>query len=118
MTMIFHITRREDWATARREGSYRAASLAREGFIHFSTRAQVVATANRYYRGQRDLVLLAVDPARLDAELRYEAPAEAPTSSERFPHLYGALSLAAVTAVLAFPPDAGDGWSALPPDCP
>ncbi len=115
MTNIYHITPRRDWEAARQVGSYRAASLEREGFIHLSTPEQVVGTANRYYRGQRDLVLLAVDPARLDAELRYEPSAEAPASSGRFPHLYGALNLAAVAAVLDFPPDADDGWSGLPP---
>ena len=114
MTTIFHITSRDAWEQGLRSGAYRAPSLDQQGFIHFSTAEQVVATANRYYRGQADLLLLEVDPARLAAELRYEPPAEAPDSAERFPHLYGALNLDAVTRVIAFPSDAGGGWSALP----
>ena len=114
MTKIFHITSRDAWQRALRSGVYRAPSLDQQGFIHFSTAEQVVATANRHYHGQADLLLLEVDATRLAAELRYEPSAEAPDSAERFPHLYGALNLDAVTRVIAFPPDADGGWSALP----
>jgi uncharacterized protein (DUF952 family) len=114
MTTIFHITVRSAWAAAQRDGAYRAASLDDVGFIHFSTREQVLRVANAFYRGQRDLVLLVVDPARLSAELRYEPPAEAPESAERFPHLYGALNFDAVIRAVDFPPDADSTWSALP----
>lgn len=118
MTTILHITTRAAWQTAQANGVYHAPSLATEGFIHLSTPEQVVGTANRYYRGQGDLVVLVVDAARLDAELRYEPPAEAPESSALFPHLYGALNLDAVVAVLDFPPDTESGWTALPPGIP
>src|SRR5262249_51211610 len=114
--MILHIIPREVWAQAQREGIYRAASLRQEGFIHFSLPEQVVGTANRFYTGQTDLLLLVVDPAKLRAELRYEPPLEAPESAVRFPHLYGALNLDAVVRVVAFPPNADGRWSALPPE--
>ncbi len=119
MTTIFHITTREAWTQAQRDGVYRAASLDAVGFIHFSKAEQVVDTANRFYRDQADLVLLVVDAARLLAELRYEPPAEdhgALTSDARFPHLYGALNLDAVIRAVDFPPDEDGSWSALPPD--
>lgn len=121
MTPIYHITTRAAWAQAQRDGVYRADSLTQEGFIHFSGREQVVRTANIYYAGQRDLVLLVVDPALLKSELRYEPPTHTPGSTasrrdEHFPHLYGALNLDAVARVVEFPPDAGDTWSHLPPE--
>lgn len=56
--MLFHITTRVAWAHALAAGSYRAPSLDREGFIHFSTDKQWLATANRFFRGQAGLVLL------------------------------------------------------------
>jgi uncharacterized protein (DUF952 family) len=112
--MIMHIVSHGDWAQAQRDGVYRAPSLDTVGFIHFSRPEQVVATANRFYQGQTDLVLLVVDPDRLHAQLRNERPAEAPESSEYFPHLYGALNLDAIVKVVAFPPDAEGQWSALP----
>lgn len=115
MTLIFHMTARAAWQQAQRDGAYRAESLAQVGFIHFSGAEQVVRVANALYSGQGDLVLLVVDPARLKAELRYETPADMPPGGERFPHLYGALNLDAVLRVVDFPPDAGSGWSRLPP---
>ncbi len=110
-TLLYHITSQHEWAAATAE--YTAPSLATEGFIHCSTVAQVVATANRFYRGQSGLVLLAIDPTRLHAPVRYEPPAEDPASPERFPHLYGALNVDAVRHVVPFAP-AADGTFALP----
>ncbi|HVU11938.1 MAG TPA: DUF952 domain-containing protein [Phototrophicaceae bacterium] len=112
--MILHIIPRDVWAQAQHNGSYHAASLEREGFIHFSKPEQVVGTANRFYTGQRDLLLLVVDPVKVQAEVRYEPPAENPASSERFPHIYGDLNLDAVIRVVDFPPDADGSWSKLP----
>lgn len=109
MSMIFHITDAATWAVAQAAGSYRAASLAGEGFIHLSTPAQIIGTANRFYHGQRGLLLLVVDPQLLAAELRYEEA----EPGQRFPHLYGPLNLDAVLAALPFPPEA-DGTFTLP----
>src|SRR5262249_30183226 len=98
--MILHIISRAAWSQAQQDGSYRPPSLEREGFIHFSKPMQVIRTANHFYKGQRDLVLLVVDPAKVAADIRYEPPAENPNSSERFPHIYGALNLDAVIRVV------------------
>ncbi len=111
--MILHITTRAAWEDAQAARVYRAPSLETEGFIHFSTAAQVTRVADAFYRGEPDLVLLVVDPARLLAPLRYEPPAEDATSPERFPHLYGPLNLDAVVSVVPFPPD-DDGSFSLP----
>lgn len=116
---IFHITARTAWEAAERDGIYRAASLDTEGFIHLSTRAQVIPTADLLFRGVAGLVLLEVDPDRLSADLRFEAPAgpAAPDIPDQFPHLYGPLEAAAVIAVYDLP--AGpDGRFALPSSLP
>jgi uncharacterized protein (DUF952 family) len=115
MQPIFHIVPRAEWEQAAPTGAYRPASLAQEGFIHCSTAEQVPDVANAFYRGQRDLVLLVIDPARLQAPLRYEPPAEAPQSAARFPHLYGPLNTDAVLRVAAFAPGA-DGSFSRPTD--
>lgn len=119
MTTIYHIITQNDWQQAQAAGTYHAESLTTQGFIHFSRRDQILLVANAVYHGQRDLLLLVVDPARLSAELRYEAPD--PTQpvphdpADRFPHLYGPLNLDAVERVVAFPPQA-DGTFRLPGD--
>jgi len=98
---IFHIALANEWSKALENGAYRTSSLDTEGFIHFSTGQQLLRTANKFYRGNRNVVLLLIDPKRLAAKLRYE-PIE---DGQEFPHLYGDLNLDAVTEVLPFDPE-------------
>jgi len=109
MTMIFHITPRSDWHQAQQLGTYQAASLETEGFIHCSQAKQVVWVANQFYRGHSGLVLLCIEPTKLTAELRYDEI----ETGEKFPHLYGALNLDAVVQVIDFPVQS-DGFFELP----
>lgn len=98
---VLHITTREAWERARADGSYAPASLAAEGFIHLSSPAQLAGTASRYYRGQRDLIVLVLDPARVEpGALRWEPS----TGGELFPHLYRAIDPAEVVAVRPLEP--------------
>jgi uncharacterized protein (DUF952 family) len=61
-----------------------------DGFIHFSTAAQVRETAVRHFHGQDDLVLLAINADVLP--LRWEPS----RGGDLFPHLYAPLPLDAV----------------------
>ena len=107
---IFHIAEAPAWDAAVVSGTYVVPGLETEGFIHLSTRAQFVATANRYYVGRTDLVLLEVDDTALASKsLRYEVS----TNNDRFPHLYSALPVGAVTRVHMFQPNA-DGVFGFP----
>lgn len=111
--MILHIAERGDWESAQRGGEYRPARFADDGFIHCSTPEQVLSVANAFYSGRGGLVMLVIDERRLQAGLRWEPPAEAPTSAVLFPHIYGPLNLDAVVRVLAFEPNA-EGEFSLP----
>jgi uncharacterized protein (DUF952 family) len=73
-------------------------------FIHLSTPEQVHLPANRIFRGRRDLVLLHVDPALVDAPIRWEPGVPTDPESMLFPHLYGPLPVAAVVRVAAYLP--------------
>ncbi len=111
MSIILHIAKRSDWENAKREGTYAAASLASEGFIHCSTVAQTVETANRFYRGQPDLVLLVINEGLVKAEVRYESPADTRAdSADGFPHIYGRLNVDAVTSEYDFVPGANGAF--------
>ena len=101
MPTIFHITTRTEWSKAQGKGTYKAGTLKSQGFMHCSKRDQVQAIGNRLFRGQSDLVLLCIDPERITADICYE---HAEGCGEIFPHIYGALNLDAVTAVLDFVP--------------
>ena len=99
--VILHITSRREWEAAQAAGEYRGDTLDSDGFIHCSTRQQVVEVANANFRGQRDLVLLYIAEDQVRAEIRYE---DLYRAGQEFPHIYGLLNLDAVVAVLDFPP--------------
>ena len=97
--------------------SYAPVSLENEGFIHCSTLAQVIDTANRFYRGQYDLVVLHIDESRLKAELKYEAPAmmHGESAGELFPHLHGELNVDAVVRMVELPCEVDGSFAGVPP---
>ncbi len=115
MAIIYHISHPAEWTAAQAQGSYTADSLSSEGFIHCSTPSQIVDTANKYYLGQRGLLLLAIAPARVTAEIRFE---NLVGGSELYPHIYGPLNLDAVTAVLPFEPGPDGRFTQLPENAP
>ena len=97
---IYHMCRRDEWAAAEASGAYRGSSQdAANGFIHFSTGAQVKESAAKHRAGQDGLVLLAVDPVQLGDDLKWE-PAR---NGALFPHLYAPLPVAAVIQVYDVP---------------
>ena len=96
MALVYKICPAAAWHDAKLMGRYHgSADDARDGFIHFSTVDQLAGTLDRHYRGQRDLVLIAVDADALGDALRWEPS----RGGELFPHLYGDLDLVAVRAV-------------------
>ncbi len=99
--LIYKILSAADWEAAQRAGRFDgSADDRRDGFIHFSDGGQVIGTARKYFAGQADLMLLAVDPTRL-ADLRWERSRD----DALFPHLYGPLDLDAVTRADRLPDD-------------
>ncbi|GGF55950.1 hypothetical protein GCM10011519_32320 [Marmoricola endophyticus] len=96
---IFHVATAADWAEAKQTGRYatstRGRTLAEEGFVHAARADQWQGVRKRYYADATEpLVLLVIDPGKLDAPVVEEAP---PGGTETFPHVYGAIPAAAVT---------------------
>lgn len=98
MNNIYHICSREAWKDAKKLKIYRPESVEKEGFIHCSKYEQVLRVANVFYLGQKDLVLLVIDPGNLNAKLLWEPGSDKP--DELFPHIYGSLNLDAINQVL------------------
>ena len=95
---IYRLLAAEAWHDAQQSGSFAGTEHdRRDGFIHFSTAAQVAETAARHYAGEADLLLLGVSVAALGTELRWEVS----RGGALFPHLYKSLPIAAVTSVQA-----------------
>ena len=100
--MIYHMCPAEAWAAAVAAGRYDGtADDRRDGFIHFSTAEQAAETAAKWFAGQRDLVLVAVDADALVDKLKWEPS----RGGALFPHLYGELPLKAVHRVDPLPLD-------------
>ena len=90
--LIFKIVPRAEWEAG--TGDYHGSMHDKaDGFLHFSTASQLPETLRRYYAGQDDLMLVAVDPAVLGAALKWEYSA---SRDEDFPHLYALLSCDAI----------------------
>jgi uncharacterized protein (DUF952 family) len=100
VSLIYKILPRPAWAEALARGRFDGSPIDLEdGYIHFSTAAQAQETAAKHFRGQADLVVVAVEAEALGPALRWEPS----RGGQLFPHLYGPLDPALAMAVTAAP---------------
>lgn len=83
--LVYKIFRRPEWDALVRDGQSDGAPVdLADGYIHLSTAQQVMETAARHFSSESDLVLVALDPAKLGDALRWEPS----RGGALFPHLY------------------------------
>jgi uncharacterized protein (DUF952 family) len=88
--LILKILRRPEWNDFAEKGVTLGAPVdLADGFVHFSTAAQVAETAARHFAEESDLVLLACDSDRMGPDLKWEPS----RGGALFPHLYRPLRL-------------------------
>lgn len=80
-----------------------------DGYIHFSTAAQLAETLRLHFAGQADLILIAVRTRDMGEGLKWEPS----RGGDLFPHRYGELGLDALVESEAIAV-AADGSVALP----
>jgi uncharacterized protein (DUF952 family) len=102
---IYHLALEKEWREAvERGGPYGRSTLGKSqaevGFIHCSFASQVETIARLIYRGRGDVLLLVIDPSRVDSEIRIE---NLDGGSDQFPHIYGELPIANVVRVATIP---------------
>ncbi|MHA6298700.1 DUF952 domain-containing protein [Devosia sp. CAU 1758] len=92
--LIYKIASGTSFAPARMSGHYSGMPIdAADGYMHFSTAAQLGETLRLHFKGQADLVLLAVRTADIERDLVWEPS----RNGQLFPHLYsGPLPLSAI----------------------
>jgi uncharacterized protein (DUF952 family) len=100
VSVILHITKREQWEKAKLDGVYRGDTLDSQGFIHCSTSRQIVKVANALFRAQKGLVLLCIATNKVKSAIRCESAGD----EEVYPHIYGPLDINAVIKVADFEP--------------
>jgi len=109
VSIVLHITKREQWEKAKLEGVYRGDTLDSQGFIHCSTSQQIVKVANALFPAQKGLMLLCIATNKVQSEIKYESAG----GEELYPHIYGPLNINAVVKVADFEP-AKNGKFVLP----
>lgn len=98
--LIYRALSEGEWAAAQAAGVYRGHEHdVRDGFLHFSTAAQLAETLARHYAGRAGLVLLEVDPTPLGDALKWERS----RGGDLFPHLYALLTPSMVRRVIPAP---------------
>ncbi|HVW93935.1 MAG TPA: DUF952 domain-containing protein [Devosia sp.] len=92
-TTIYKVADAADFEAAEADGIYAGAPVdIADGFIHFSTAAQLPETLRRHFSGRSGLVLAAIDTEKLGSGLIWEPS----RGGDLFPHLYGNLPLSAI----------------------
>jgi uncharacterized protein (DUF952 family) len=109
--MIFHVATEQEWLEGQRDGRYTPTRLARDGFVHCSgTLETAEAVIAAYFHDAGPLVILQLDEASLDVELKWEPPAPLTAgphahhqTATLFPHVYGSIPLGSVVHVARRP---------------
>jgi uncharacterized protein (DUF952 family) len=97
---IYKIVSREEWRDAEKKRRFDGSPVdIADGYIHFSTSAQMRETAAKHFAGQSDLMLVEVDAPTLGDALKWEPS----RGGALFPHLYGPLDFSAITRVSPLP---------------
>jgi uncharacterized protein (DUF952 family) len=107
---VYKITSRAAFEAAGAAGQFPRMPIdLKDGYVHFSTAAQLAETLKLHFAGQGDLVVFAVSTADLGAALRWEPS----RGGQLFPHGYGDLPIPAIgqTAAVSV---AADGAVTLP----
>ena len=91
--LVFKIVGAAEWRAAEVAGAFVGSEVDRaDGFIHFSSAAQAPETAEKWFKGRKDLILVAIDAVALGVKLKWEPS----RGGDLFPHLFGPLPMSAV----------------------
>lgn len=103
MSKVYKILPRTEWDAARVAGAFAGSAVdLADGFIHLSGHDTAQKTAELYFKGQADLMLLTLEADDLGEALKWEAS----RGGALFPHLFRPLKPDEVLAERALELDA------------
>lgn len=106
---IYKILRAAEWAEFKINGATHGSPVdITDGFIHFSTAAQLGETARRHFGGETGLMVVCIEAGLLGSGLVWEVS----RGNALFPHMYSPLHFADIG--WARPMLAGPGGHVLP----
>ncbi|HEV7233833.1 MAG TPA: DUF952 domain-containing protein [Sphingorhabdus sp.] len=89
----FKIFTADQWAQFEADGVFLGAPVdLADGYIHLSAAGQLQGTLDKHFAGQLGLVIAEVDLAALGRTVKWEVS----RGGALFPHIYGALPMAAI----------------------
>ncbi len=89
LKFIYKIIDNEEWLKAKKVGRYFGSPKdVSDGYIHFSSEDQIEDTLKKYFKNQKNLILLKVDTLKLDHLIWEQA-----SDGNMFPHLYSSLEV-------------------------
>lgn len=105
--MIYHIVTEVEFLDCFNGDIYIPPSLAECGFVHCALKSSVVPVANDFFATVAgNLLVLEIDPDKLEVQLKYEAAAPVSgggvshlESATVFPHVYGAINSGAIVGI-------------------
>ena len=89
MARIYHLAKPTDWEKSMNRGFHTAPSLQTEGFIHCSSKEQVIPSAEKHFEGTDQLVILEIPEKWVKNKLKWEPS----RGGALFPHIYGKIQL-------------------------
>jgi uncharacterized protein (DUF952 family) len=98
--VIYHIIDMSEWESYAGLDRFGSASLETEGFVHCCEHHQLDAVARMWFAGQEGLVVVEIDPERVDVPVVWE---DSYGAGESFPHVYGTIPKRAVVSVGRLP---------------
>tara|TARA_B110000014_G_C19970889_1_gene502607 strand:- start:95 stop:439 length:345 start_codon:yes stop_codon:yes gene_type:complete len=89
---IYKICTKLEWEEAKLKGKFNGSKKDLEdGYIHFSDKEQIEDTLKKFFKNQKNLILLKINALELD-HLIYEQSSE----GNMFPHLYSSLKVSSI----------------------
>ncbi len=94
---VYRLVSAAEWRDAKQSGIVPKCDIdLKDGYMHLSTRQQVLETARLHFAGVDDLMALEIPFAGIADDVKFEL---APKRGEAFPHLYRVLRYDDVAAV-------------------
>lgn len=94
--MIYHIAEKDEWSACQDKTEYVPKRYNKDRFVHCSDDCQIERIANSMFKTRAEIILLKIDPTKLNAQTIYESPQG---TDEKFPHVYGTINKQAITKV-------------------
>ncbi len=108
--MIYKVLTAEQLAAVEAGGPVQAPVDIADGYVHFSTSKQVQETLAKWFKGQKDCVLVSVDSDDFGMDLKWEKS----RGGDFFPHVYADVREYNISSIWPLDEFDGDGVPLAP----